>query len=97
MLSGLGAQTASLCSARESEGRASARPGLAAASPSGGSRSLLHSCYRYHHAFATIAQIGMGGTLADTLAMAPATRALCIRRFLDHGRRLPRVFNDEIA
>jgi hypothetical protein len=50
-----------------------------------------------NHGLATVAQIGMDGTLADSFAMAPATRTFCVRRFLDNGGRLVRVFDNEIA
>src|ERR1700730_1833740 len=49
------------------------------------------------HRLAAIAQIGMCRALADTFAMAPATRAFCVRRFLHNGRRLARIFNNEVA
>ena len=61
------------------------------------STSSLHFCDRRDDAFAAIAQIGMGRTLADSFAMAPATRTFCIRRFLDNGGGVPRIFDNEVA
>ena len=56
-----------------------------------------HASFRFHDRGAAIAQIRMRGDFADRRPMAPATRALLVRRLADRGAGSCAGFKREIA